>query len=207
MKNGILVLTCLLLLPSPSSAQIGQGSGAGNGSGGDQATTSSSSSSRTTSTTQDGKATTTTPKVEESPNPRFVRTLTNVQVELTLTDQMGSGPPEKKTVPMIVSSGNWGKIRSSGSVIQIGDAPYGVDLGIDARPFVSTDGAIQLEFTLNYAPPKAAADPREPRQRPTGINQSQTLVLQSGKPMVISQAADPVSDRKVSVEIKATVLK
>ena len=32
-------------------------------------------------------------------------------------------------------------------------------------------------------------------------------MLQSGKPLVVSQAADPVSDRKVIVEVKATVLK
>ena len=31
-------------------------------------------------------------------NPRFVRTLTNVQIELTLTDQIGTAAPEKKTV-------------------------------------------------------------------------------------------------------------
>ena len=43
--------------------------------------------------------------------------------------------------------------------------------------------------------------------RPSGVNQSQTVVLQSGKPLIISQAADPVSDRKVVVEVKATVLK
>ena len=46
-------------------------------------------------------------------NPRFVRTLTNVQIELTLTDQIGTAAPEKKTVSMIVASGNWGKIRNS----------------------------------------------------------------------------------------------
>ena len=42
---------------------------------------------------------------------------------------------------------------------------------------------------------------------PTELNQSLTVVLQSGKPMLISQAADPTSDRKVTVEVKATVLK
>ncbi len=30
------------------------------------------------------------------------------------------------------------------------------------------------------------------------------MVLQSGKPLIVSQAADPVSDRKVIVEVKAT---
>jgi hypothetical protein len=147
-------------------------------------------------------------KIEEAQQgTRFVRTLTNVQIELTLSDQSGSEPPQKKTVSMIVASGSWGKVRSAGNVMQIGDPPYAVDLNVDARPFVSTDGPIQLELTLNYAPPKGAPDPREPRQRPTGINQSQTVVLTSGKPLIISQAADPLSDRKVVVEVKATVLK
>jgi hypothetical protein len=39
------------------------------------------------------------------------------------------------------------------------------------------------------------------------MNQSLTVILQSGKPLIVSQAADPVSDRKVVVEVKATILK
>ena len=139
---------------------------------------------------------------------RFVRTLTNVQIELSLTDQLGSQAPEKKVVSMIASSGSWGKIRSAGNVFPIGEPPYVVELNVDARPFVSLDGLIQLEMTLVYAPLKGTGDPREgPKQRPSGINQSQTVILQSGKPLVVSQAADPISDRKVVVEVKATILK
>jgi hypothetical protein len=33
------------------------------------------------------------------------------------------------------------------------------------------------------------------------------VILQNGKPLIISQSADPVSDRKVVVEVKATILK
>ena len=85
---------------------------------------------------------------------------------------------------MIASSGSWGKIRSVACVPQAGDAPYPVELNVDARPFVSIDGPIQLELTLDYAPLKGPSDPQDPtRQRPTGINQSQTVVLQSGKPL------------------------
>ena len=106
-----------------------------------------------------------------------------------------------------MSSGNWGKIRSAANVIPIGEAPYVVDLNVDARPFVSTEGQIQLEITLVYAPIKGPGDPKESKQRPAGVNQSQTVVLQSGKPLIISQAADPTGDRKIVVEVKATVLK
>ena len=62
-------------------------------------------------------------KIDEAAqnNPRFVRTLTNVQIELTLTDQIGTNPAEKKTVSMIASSGSWGKIRSAGTIRPDGD--------------------------------------------------------------------------------------
>ena len=139
-------------------------------------------------------------KPSEQPNPRFVRSLTNVQVELTLTDQVGTGTPQKKTVSMIVSSGSLGKIRNTAARI----GPTQIGLNVDARPFVSTEGPIQLELTLYYYTPQG--DSKDPGT-PTELNQSLTVVLQSGKPLVVSQAADPVSDRKVVVEVKATVLK
>jgi hypothetical protein len=140
-------------------------------------------------------------------NPRFVRTLTNVQIEVTLTDQTGSAAPDKKIVSMVVSSGSWGKIRSAGTFRPVADAPFGVDLNVDARPFVSVDGPIQLELTLNYSPPGGPGSGREMPTTRTGVNQSLTVILQNGKPLIISQSADPVSDRKVVVEVKATVLK
>lgn len=189
---SVAVLTAAIGLPLTATAQPD-----------DQATTSSSSST----TQKDGKTTTTTRVEDAQPNPRFVRTLTNVQIELTLTDQSGSNTPEKKTVSMIVSSGNWGKIRSVGSMRRVGDAPIGVDLNVDARPFVSVEGPIQLELTLNYSPGGLTVPGKDNQTAQTGLNQSLTVVLQTGKPLIISQSADPVSDRKVVVEVKATILK
>jgi len=206
MKNVILMLSCALLLAAaPLAAQTGSGSGSGSGSGrGDQAKAQEIEKKA-------AEAVAVTTKIAETqgrPGPRFVLTLTNVQIELTLTDQAGAAVPDKKTVSMVVSSGNWGKIRSTGNVRPAGETPLIVQLDVDARPFVSVDGPIQLELTLNYSPPGAQTpDKDNARARPTSINQSLTVVLQSGKPLVISQAADPVNDRKVIVEVKATVLK
>ena len=101
---------------------------------------------------------------------------------------------------MIVASGSLGKIRNTAARI----GPTQIGLNVDARPFVSIEGPIQLELTLYYYPPQG--DVKDPGM-PTELNQSLTVVLQSGKPLVVSQAADPVSDRKVVVEVKATVLK
>ncbi len=195
MKNGILIVAGVLVLGMPKLVAAQTGS--------DKPKT-IEQVTKDVAQTQAIKT-----KVDaDQPNPRFVRTLTNVQVELTLTDQSGTATPDKKTVSMVVSSGSWGKIRSAGNVRPSTALPLVVQLDVDARPFVSVDGPIQLELTLNYSPPGAQSpDQENAKARPTSINQSLTVVLQSGKPMVVSQAADPVNDRKVVVEVKATVLK
>jgi hypothetical protein len=200
MKKIALLVCLLAMVASPVAAQgsaaagAGAGKGTGSGSGGEQTKTTSTSTEKSSSTT----------KVND-PWARFVTTLTNVQIEVTLTDQLGTQTPEKKTVSMIVASRNWGKVRSSATVMPPGEAPYAVQLNVDARPLVSIEGPIQVELTLEYAPIRTGADPKD--KRPTGINQSQTVILQSGKPLIVAQAADPVSDRKVVVEVKATILK
>jgi hypothetical protein len=195
MKNVISIAACVIALAAPASVAAQTGADA----------------PKTAEQVKKDVATTTAikQKVDEAQNnPRFVRTLTNVQVELTLTDQLGSNPAEKKTVSMIATTGTLGKVRTVGTIRPQGDAPYPVMLNVDARPFVSVEGTVQLEVTLEYYPMKGGGEEKEgAKQRPSGINQSQTVVLQSGKPLIISQAADPISDRKVIVEVKATILK
>jgi hypothetical protein len=206
MKKVILAMSCaVLLVAAPLAAQTGSGLGSGSGRGGDDQTKVQEADKKA------AEAVAVTTKIAEAqsrPGPRFVMTLTNVQIELTISDQVGTQTPEKKTVNMVVASGNWGKIRSTGNVRPPGETPLVVQLDVDARPLVSVDGPIQLELTLNYAPPGLQAAERDnSKPRPTNINQSLTVVLQSGKPLIVSQAADPVSERKVVVEVKATVLK
>jgi len=198
MKRVILAMSCVLaLMAAPSAAQTGN----------DKPKT-AEQVKKDVEQTQAIKQQIEAAQAQALNNPRFVRTLTNVQIELNLTDQIGSNAAEKKTVTMIATSGTLGKIRSVGTIRPEGDSPYPVVLNVDARPFVSIDGPIQVELTLEYVPLKSTGDVKEgARQRPSGINQSLTVVLQNGKPLIVSQAADPISDRKVVVEVKATVLK
>ena len=134
--------------------------------------------------------------------------MTNVQVELTITDQTGSAAPEKKTVSMIVAHAAWGKIRTSAEAYQKSTSSKIVPVGlnVDARPYVG-GGQVRLELTIVYSPMMLGTSTDTAQTRPTELNQSLTVVLQSGKAMVVSQAADPVSDRKIGVEVKATILK
>ena len=132
----------------------------------------------------------------------------NVQLEFTITDQSGSGAPDKKTVSMIAADGTMSRVRSYAGtrVPQKGGPPSPILLNVDARPRILKNDGVQIELTIEYRPLPAASQ-SNPEPEASHLNQSMTVILQNGRPMVVSQAADPVTDRKIVVEAKATVLK
>jgi hypothetical protein len=126
----------------------------------------------------------------------------NIQVELTISDQMGTEAPEKKVVSFAVADGTYGRVRASAAAI-VGGERVPLDLNVDARPRLLAGDAIRLELTLQYAP--AGPSKIDPGTRPTNLNQSLTVILQNGKPLTISRAVDPASNRRVTVDATATV--
>src|SRR6266540_2110964 len=72
---------------------------------------------------------------------------------------------------------------------------------------------IRLGFNLQYDwPAPLEGPPNNPSQQPprgavikTALHDSVTLILESGKSMIAAQSADPIGDRQVTVEVKATV--
>jgi hypothetical protein len=133
----------------------------------------------------------------------------NVKMEITITDQAGPGEPSKKTITMMLADRTNGGIRSSGTqaVTSSGMAP--VSINVDASPTILKDGAIRLQLGLEYQP-RPSADPSQaavPPSRMSTLNERITVIVQDGKPLTISQAADPGSDRKITIELRATVLK
>lgn len=178
----IIVIACTLatLIPGVAAAQNDQGTG---GSGSASAATAQKETARP-----------------------GLRTRANIKIDVTLSDQTGNGPVEKKVVSVIAAEESWGKIRTQ-AVARMGDGGFSpVALNVDARPFLTNSGAIQLELTVAYNPLGAVAKDTS-QTRPTELNQSMTIVLQSGKPMQVSQAADPIMDRKIVVEVVAAILK
>ena len=148
------------------------------------------------------------PKPAETTPPRAPeswRSGPNVRVELTLTDQTPGSPATTKTVMITTTHENWGRLRSALNSRMLPVSP----LNVDARPFVRPDGRIFLELTIDYAQeqkpsrPDADVDPTAQVR----INESVGALLDDGKPLLITQSADPTTDRKVTVEVKATVLK
>ena len=142
----------------------------------------------------------------------------NIKIEFTITDQTGSGQPSKKVVSMIVGDRQNNSIRSNANVLvetpgPMRDSPKSfsyreVWINVDAHPVLLKDGKISITFGLEYLP-KAGSSGGEGSLEPgmSSLNERLGLILESGKPMIVSQAADPVSDRKISVELIATVLK
>lgn len=138
----------------------------------------------------------------------------NIKLDLVLTDNY-TGSPVKKTVTMIMSSGRSGQIRTTNQV-----GGFDVELNVDAQ--VSTrnpgpgyvgvpgsTGPIQIytSITVQYMPAPTPDTSNRGPSKPSGLHQSISFALVDGKPMLISQSADPVTDRKVTLEVTATVLK
>jgi hypothetical protein len=60
-------------------------------------------------------------------------------------------------------------------------------------------------LTIEYRP--VAGEAENERATTPNVNESIAVILEDGKPMVISQSADPVTDRRVKVEAKITLLR
>jgi len=153
----------------------------------------------------------------------------NVQIELTLSD---SAQNVKKTVTMTVVDGRMGSIRS-----QLGNALLNVDAtimaprgalmrgaiaggrgGRGAAPTTTRDtaagtvtvltpaaagqeGRLLLSLTVQYRPNTSGSSTL------ASIDESLSVAVEDGKAMLVSTSTDPTSDRRVSVEVKATVIK
>jgi len=128
--------------------------------------------------------------------------MVNIRVELTITEIHGSNAPIKKTVFLITRSNSSARVRSN-MVRPPDNASMG--LNIDARPSVEKDGRIDLMVTFQYSPDPQGGTPEV--TRPADLNETMEVFLTDGKPLLISQSANPKGDRRVTVEVMATIVK
>lgn len=141
-----------------------------------------------------------TEQAAQRPSQESLGQPTNIKLDLTITDQTGPGEALKKVVTMVVADRGNGSIRSSGSVRAQGR----VQINVDAYPTILQNGVIRLRLGLEYTPRTVGSDgPTES----SSLNEQMTVILEVGKSLVVSQAADPASDRKIMVEVRATLLK
>jgi hypothetical protein len=138
----------------------------------------------------------------------------NVRVEITITDQSGSEPPVKKTLNVIAAAGHNGNVRSKVTVaVPVAQGPVPVKsfnyeevpLNVDVKSDVMDNGLIRTQLILNYETVDVTRDSGKALK--SIVTGGQTVMLENGKPLIVSQSADATSDRKVTVELKATILR
>jgi hypothetical protein len=134
-----------------------------------------------------------TAKPAEPQASRASAQVTNIRIELTLTDQRSDAQTPPKTVMLLVEDNQNGRIRTGrGNAV----------LNVDVRPQIVREGRVRLfvslEFTSQDAPDRASPPP---------IQESIVALVDDGKSLIVSQSADPISDRKLRLEVKATIVK
>jgi hypothetical protein len=145
------------------------------------------------------------PSPAPAPAPRSFGQPVAVRIELTITDQVGTSAPLKKTMTMMAADGERASVRSMNSGQGL------ANFNVDAKPMLTQD-KIRLDLSINYDAPEAPQQGTPDKTEKavswsTRLQESMGVILENGKPTVISQSADPRTDRKVSVEVRATIVK
>ncbi len=125
----------------------------------------------------------------------------NVSIEVKILDQSASAEPATKLVTVMVADGQSGSVRSGTREFPNMVDNHAVTLNVDVAPTVSAEDSIRLGLTLEYRPASDSAAP------PIQLNERVSVTLESGKPLVVSRAVDPSGNRKISVEVTATLMK
>ena len=137
---------------------------------------------------------------QNQPRPEPPSSWQNVKIDIVVVDSSTPEPQNRKSVSMLVLDGRSGAVRSS--------AAPNSNINVDASPTIRPDGRIYLRVTFEY---RIDVSGQQQQQPPNAYNinfsESFYLIVPDGRPVTASQAADPRSDRKVTVEITATVQK
>ena len=117
----------------------------------------------------------------------------NVRFEIVITET-GIAKPSTKTVSLTVNDGG-----GSGSVRN--GAPNTASLNVDVRGVQAFEGgAVRAAIGVEY-------QPWDTSTQLSSIQSSITSMFQDGRRMQILQTADPLSDRRTTIDVTMTVLK
>ena len=165
-----------------------------------------------------------TPQPSEAPAPPGQPV--NIKLDITITDQAGTAKPIIKTINVIVADRANNQIRSqvvtpvatrrripardSRTGEEIVDPNWRTEelpLNVDLRTEIIDSARVRMRLVLNYRTVTESTTLDGQPARTSVVTEEVTTVLESGKPTIISQSADAATDRKVTVEVKATIQK
>jgi hypothetical protein len=152
------------------------------------------------------------PQTEARRRPDLPGQPVNVRIEVTITDQRPGEAAVQKTVGLVLADRTNGMVRSVASYRNVGEVPLNVDA--EAVLLSNDRNRVLVQIGLDYRLPGVGSETGQaaPERsqaafiQTTEVRESIRVILESGKPVVVSESADPITDRKVKVEVKATVL-
>ena len=140
---------------------------------------------------------------DKEPPPRPGQ-LANVRIDVKITDERGGQPPVSKLVSLTVADRRDGFVRANAA--DSGPIPGTIPLNVDASPVI--DGThIRLSLGLQYGWIDASASGEARHSSRRDFQQRLGLVLESGKTVQATQSVDPLNDRRVSLDVTATIVR
>jgi hypothetical protein len=133
----------------------------------------------------------------------------NVQVDLTVKLD-GSGPAITKHMTLVAADGTVAMGRAGMDVpvaVGSGNQYRSVGLNVDARPRIFESNRVSLSVKLEFSSVMKAEGVSSNTPSFGSAKTELFLALDSGKPLVVSQAADAEVGRGYTVEVKATILR
>ena len=140
----------------------------------------------------------------------------NVRFDVVITDDAGGGKPLTKTVTLnVIASFNSvesgiGQIRSSARpagapLVKSADGksvvPLDLNLNVDiVRPRLMSGNKIRVPVVVEYKPYSA-----DPKAATATVRASVDMLMDNARKTVISQSSDPVTDRKIVIEVTPTI--
>lgn len=126
----------------------------------------------------------------------------NIRVEVKVTEQVGSKPEHSKQLSLTTADGESAQIRIQPEVATAGpvlSAPFSVD----AHPRLIDANRLLLGLSIDYNVVDATSD----RGARNQVRSRQEVVLESGRPLVVSESTDPMTERRVTIVVTATIVK
>jgi hypothetical protein len=123
----------------------------------------------------------------------------NIRFDISITETGGARPGTKTVSLTVNDSGGNGSVRNV--VKAPGDSS--VSLNVDVRQVQGFEGgSVRASINVEYQPytPDASAPS-------TGVVASASSMFQDGRRTQILQTSDPLSDRRITIEVMTTVLK
>jgi hypothetical protein len=133
----------------------------------------------------------------------------NVRFDVTITD-LGGAKPVTKTLSLTIWAGNSnGSIRNNAQVPNPAPATgpgyvptINIPLNVDVRNVTMVETGIRATVSVEYQPYVPEA-----KTQPGMVATNATTVFVDGRRTQILVTADPISDRKTTIEVTTTILK